>query len=232
MIGIITGSAFRTTGLLDGLHERTVETQYGPVAVHTGGDLIVVARHSPALSTPPHRINHQANLAALAELGAGTIIGANSTGSLKEAITPGSIVIPHDYLCPWLIATYCEEKVRHVTPALDADLREVLAGAARETGIEPIDEAVYAQTIGPRYETPAEVRLLASCADIVGMTMANEADCAAELGLRYASVCAVDNWANGIGPAALDHDDLLARQAETIPAIEKLLRNALGRLAD
>ena len=62
------------------------------------------------------------------------------------------------------------------------------------------------------------------------MTMANEADCAAEIGLRYASVCAVDNYANGIGEAALDHADLLARQAETIPAIERLLHGAVELL--
>jgi Purine nucleoside phosphorylase len=109
-------------------------------------------------------------------------------------------------------------------------LRAVLAQAARRSGLEPVTEAVYAQTIGPRYETPAEVRLLAQFAEIVGMTMANEADCAAELGLPYAAVCAIDNWANGIDETPLAHDDLLTRQVETIAAVETLLLAAVEEL--
>ena len=230
MIGLIIGSAFRTTGLLDGLQELTVETRHGQVSVHTGSERIVLLRHTSDLAVPPHRINHQANLRALAGLGAEKIIGANSTGSLQRSLAPGTIVIPHDYLCPWRIATYCENEVRHVTPVLDPELRAVLAQAGRRSGLEPVTEAVYAQTIGPRYETPAEVRLLAQFAEIVGMTMANEADCAAELGLPYAAVCAVDNWANGIDETPLAHDDLLTRQVETIAAVETLLLAAVEEL--
>jgi 5'-methylthioadenosine phosphorylase len=57
---------------------------------------------------------------------------------------------------------------------------------------------VYAQTRGPRFETPAEVRLLATHADLVGMTVASEAHLAKEAGLAYAAVCKVDNLGNGL----------------------------------
>ena len=61
------------------------------------------------------------------------------------------------------------------------------------------DGGVYWQTIGPRFETPAEIRLLAAHADVVGMTVASECVLARELGLAYAAVCVVDNLANGVG---------------------------------
>ena len=66
------------------------------------------------------------------------------------------------------------------------------------------DGGVYWQTIGPRFETPAEIRLMAAHADLVGMTIASECVVAGELGLAYAAVCVVDNLANGIGAAPLE----------------------------
>jgi 5'-methylthioadenosine phosphorylase len=58
---------------------------------------------------------------------------------------------------------------------------------------------VYVQTRGPRIETVAEVRALAKVADIVGMTVASEATLACELGMEFAALCTVDNYANGLG---------------------------------
>ena len=66
-----------------------------------------------------------------------------------------------------------------------------------------VDGGVYWQTNGPRFETPAEVRMLAAHADVVGMTVASECVAANQLGLEYAAVCVVDNLANGIGVETL-----------------------------
>ncbi len=70
------------------------------------------------------------------------------------------------------------------------------------------DGGVYWQANGPRFETPAEIRLIAAHADLVGMTLAAECVVAGELGLRYAAVCMVDNLANGIGPRPLSPKEL------------------------
>ena len=69
-------------------------------------------------------------------------------------------------------------------------------------GQAPRDGGVYWQTIGPRFETPAEIRLIAPHADVVGMTIASECILAGELGLEYAALCVVDNLANGLGAGA------------------------------
>jgi purine nucleoside phosphorylase len=60
------------------------------------------------------------------------------------------------------------------------------------------DGGVYWQVSGPRRETPSEIRLFAHHADLVGTTMASECVVAGELGLAYASVCAVDAFAPGV----------------------------------
>ena len=71
-------------------------------------------------------------------------------------------------------------------------------------GQAPRDGGVYWQTVGPRFETPAEIRLIGAHADVVGMTIASECVVAGELGLEYAALCVVDNLANGVGPGELD----------------------------
>ena len=81
-------------------------------------------------------------------------------------------------------------------------------------GQAPRDGGVYWQTRGPRFETPAEIRLIAAHADVVGMTIASECVVAGELGLDYAALCVVDNLANGLGEGELDvaglEDDRIA----------------------
>ena len=67
-----------------------------------------------------------------------------------------------------------------------------------EDGEKAGDGGVYWQTIGPRFETPAEIRMIAPHADLVGMTIASECVIAGELGLEYAAICVVDNLANGL----------------------------------
>ena len=63
--------------------------------MHTG-EVALLLRHQ--FQRPPHRINHQANLAALAILGGDQVVLVGSAGSLKRSIPPDSIVVPDDYL--------------------------------------------------------------------------------------------------------------------------------------
>jgi 5'-methylthioadenosine phosphorylase len=86
---------------------------------------------------------------------------------------------------------------------------------------------VYWQAIGPRFETAAEIRLIAGHADLVGMTIASECVLAGELGLAYASVCVVDNLANGVGDAPLSIEEFragaAANRARLVGALDAVL---------
>ena len=81
-------------------------------------------------------------------------------------------------------------------------LQKVDELGSREVGEEyavfPIEHPIYVCTEGPRLETAAEIALAADLgADVVGMTLCPEVWLAAELGLAYASLCLVTNFATG-----------------------------------
>ncbi len=94
-----------------------------------------------------------------------------------------------------------------------------MAGAIQDGG-------VYWHTTGPRFETPAEIRLMAVHAHLVGMTLAAECVVAGELGLPYAAVCVVDNMANGIEDEPIATEELETHRERNAAA----LRDALQRL--
>ena len=102
-------------------------------------------------------------------------------------------------------------------------------GAPPDT--ELIDGGVYAHTIGPRFETPAEVRALARVADVVGMTLAAETVLAREAGLAYAAVCSVDNLANGIADEALTVEEYRRGRDTTAASLNTALAAVLQTLA-
>lgn len=201
MLGIIGGTSLLYCDL-PALDERAVSTPFGMANVFCG-PFALLMRHQHGL--PPHRINHRANLAALAVLGVDRVIAFGSAGSLKQEIEPGSLVIPHDYISMTDIPSIHDHAISHISPELSRDLRETLAGivpSARDGGI-------YVQTRGPRIETMAEVRMLARLADVVGMTVASEATLACELGMDFAALCTIDNYAHGLADEVLTYEHIL-----------------------
>lgn len=201
MLGIIGGTSILHAELPP-LERRRIATPYGAAEVDLG-TIVLVQRHQQGL--PPHRINFRAQLAALAILGVDRIISIGSAGSLKERIRPGSMIIPTDYLSFASIPSLHDHTITHVNPLIDEALTAALARAAEEAEVG----GVYAQTAGPRIETVAEVRMLANYADIVGMSLASEATLATELGIRFASLCMVDNYAHGLSPEVPTYEHIL-----------------------
>lgn len=187
--------------------------------------IIFVQRHEN--NTPPHMINYEKLLRNLKDQGVTHIIGVSSVGSLKENLSPGTIIIPSDYI-NFNPITIFNNKLAHVVPSLDEGLRLNLIKTANALKLVVEKKGVYFQTKGPRYETKAEINFIKNYADLVGMTMASEATIAKELGLKYASICIVDNFANGISNDALAHDEVLVSQAKNQEKIISLLDNLQG----
>ncbi len=183
--------------------------------------IVFLQRHGKGI--PPHKINHRKNIVRIKKKGIKNIIGISSVGSLKEKIRPGAIVVPHDYINLKHIETYHDIKARHIVPGLDESLRKKLIEAAKKARIKTVKKAVYIRTMGPRFETQAEVRFISDYADIVGMTMPDEATLAKEQGLKYACLCSVDNYANGIGKKPLSFEMIRKMQMENIHKIKSIL---------
>ena len=194
MLGIITGTSLIGEEFKGReCRTKTVRTGYGDVEIFEEGDTIFLPRHGIAMDTPPHRINHRANISALKESGVDGVVCVCSTGSLNPEIPPGTLVVPHDYINFGVPLTFYDDEIRHIVPELDEGLRSRIARASRGK-----DGGVYVQTHGPRFETKAEISVLGKFADVVGMTMANEATLCCEAGIPVAALCTVDNYANGV----------------------------------
>jgi 5'-methylthioadenosine phosphorylase len=210
MIGIIGGTILLERQALIGVQADTVETGHGPAEIERGTlagvPVALIQRHGRRRDRPPHRVNHGANLTALAALGVRQVLALGSTGALRVGLTVPALMVPHDYI-NFFDTTVFHDRLVHVTPGFDEPLRALLIEEARRTAGEgadalPVyDRGVYFQVRGPRLDTPAEVALAGGFADCVGMTIASEATVARELGLAYAALCTLDNHANGLGPA-------------------------------
>jgi len=176
---------------------------------------IALQRHGSERYLLPHLIDHAANLRSLVEAGCDRVLAVSSVGSLDAELGIGTVVCPDDFIALQVTVSALEDVTAHALPGFDRDWREeVLAAWGAGGGEPPRDGGVYWQTSGPRFETPAEIRLMAAHADLVGMTVASECIVAGELGLRYAAICMVDNLANGIGARPLSTEDL-ERERET-----------------
>jgi 5'-methylthioadenosine phosphorylase len=203
-----------------------------PVEAIDGGEIVGLPRHGFDRGVPAQLVDHRANVRALCELGCGGVLALGSAGSLRRDLDVGSFVCPDDFYAPEIAPTFYEDPRGHSIPGFDSDWRQVVLRLWRDrSGTELIDGGVYSQTMGPRFETAAEVRALARVADVVGMTLAAETVLAREAGLAYAAVCSVDNLANGIADQPLTVDEYRRGRDETAKALGTALEAVLPALA-
>jgi len=203
-------------------------------ATATGHGALVSQRHDGGGAyTLPHEINHAANLSAVAEQGCDRVLAIGSVGALHEELGVGSFVCPDDFIAFQLGLSALGDVRAHKMPGFDREWRERVISAWRDAGAGELrNGGIYWQAIGPRFETPAEIRLMAAHADLVGMTVASECIVAGELGLAYAAVCVVDNLANGIGPETLSLEELEHHRADNVALLRDALDAVLPLLSD
>lgn len=224
-IGIIAGTIFlQERGFFSGGEEKALHTAYGHAVFYRFPRAVFIPRHGhdPAWHILPHEINYRANLAALRDLGVREVISINSTGSLRQTLPPGMLVVPDDFILPVGPPSTISGRPVHLTPGLDEEVRQRLIGAARQVGVDVVTSGTYWQTTGPRLETKAEIRMMANFADLVGMTMAGEAVIAQELGLRYGAICSVDNFAHGLVDRPLTMEEIVSHVRENAAIARKI----------
>jgi 5'-methylthioinosine phosphorylase len=239
MLAIIGGSGLTQLANLEVTHRQIVRTPWGepsgPLTFGSiqGKEVVFLARHGYGHTIAPHRVNYRANIWALKEYKAKQIISVASVGGIRADMKPGVLAIPHQIIdyTHGRQGTFFEGEgesderaVVHIdfTHPYDQELRGQLLHAAKSASVPVIDGGVYATTQGPRLETAAEInRLERDGADMVGMTGMPEAALAREIGLPYAAVAVVANYAAGRA------DSEGGVHLETIHAI---LKDALGQV--
>jgi 5'-methylthioadenosine phosphorylase len=204
-----------------------------PVALVDCDDHVMLYRHGLDEYVPPHRIDHAQHMHALADLGCDRVLAISSVGSLRVDLPVGSVVVPDDFIAldqPPVVAV--ELQGQHVVPGFTPEWRgRVLADWERCSANRVIERGVYWQANGPRFETPAEIRMIAAHADVIGMTVASECVAANQLGLDYAAVCVVDNLANGLDTEPLTREEYERAQESNQPALLEVLSRVISALS-
>ncbi len=230
LLGVIsTKLVMERSDLLKKGKVKPMKNEFGRTEVFLTDRIALILRHGndPNNHILPHLINHRANLQALKDIGVIEIVGINSTGSLKKNLCPGMIVVPDDFITLTATPTIYQNSTVHITPSLNEKVRQKIIQAARSCGIDFADKGTYWQTQGPRLETKAEIKMMANFADIVGMTMANEAVIALEMDMPYASACSIDNFGNGLLTEPLSMEEILAGISKNADLMIRLLESYL-----
>ncbi|HEX2954846.1 MAG TPA: S-methyl-5'-thioadenosine phosphorylase [Bacillota bacterium] len=239
---IISGSGLYDPNMLENVREENVETKFGAANVMIGDlqgeEVAFLPRHGRNHSVPPHKINYRANFLALKKLGVEEIIATAAVGSLNLQMVPGDCVAVDQFLdfTKSRPVTYFEGGelgVYHVdyTEPYCRFVREAIVKAGNACGIKTHNGGTYVCTEGPRFETPAEIKMFGILGgDLVGMTTVPEVVLARELGMCYGTVAMVTNFAAGISKTPLTHQEVLDIMAQNTEKLRRLLFQALLEL--
>ena len=98
--------------------------------------------------------------------------------------------------------------------------------------IDPsLDEGVYAQFLGPQYETPAEIGMVRALGGtLVGMSTVQEAIAARQAGMEILGLSLVTNLAAGMTGEPLSHEEVLAADNSSAARMGSLLAQVIRRL--
>jgi len=249
LLAIIGGTGIElrdASSPLSDVRDEAVTTHWGTAHVTLarldGRDLVFLHRHANPddpthRHTPPHRINYRANIAALKKLGVTGILASTAVGSLRSEWAPGTFVLLDQFIDTTTNRekTFFDKRAVHidVTEPYCPRLRTLLTNAAKQLEVALHDGGTYLCTDGPRFETPAEIRMYAAWgADVVGMTGVPEATLAREAGIAYAGVSIITNAAAGLLPQPLTQAEVLDAMKVALPQVVELFLTAARGYSD
>jgi len=220
---------------IPGLPRASVQGHAGELihGVVRGREILVLAGrlhlyegHDARRVTQPVRLVHA--------LGARILFVSNAAGAIRPDLVPGTLMIVRDHInLSWhnpLIGAVVPGDARF--PDMSAPYDGALATAFRVAAIAAgaqVADGVYASVLGPSYETPAEIRMLAAMgADAVGMSTVPEVLVARALGMRVVGVSCLTNAAAGTTAERLVHAEVLTTASRVGPAFERALCGWIG----
>lgn len=167
---------------------------------------------------------HAVRTAAAA--GCRTVVLTNGCGGLDPSWSPGTPVLIRDHLNLFGVTPLRGATFIDMTDLYSARLRSIV----RE--IDPsLDEGVYAQFLGPQYETPAEIAMVRAIGGtLVGMSTVQEAIAAREAGMEVLGLSLVTNLAAGMTGEPLSHEEVLAAGNAAAERMGGLLAEVLRRM--
>jgi purine nucleoside phosphorylase len=244
-VGVLTGTG---TYALGDERPETVSTRWGDalVARSVSGDgveVLHIARHEEGHQRLSNHVRHQANIAALRDLGADCVIGVTVCGAVDSSVPLGSLVVFDDLhflgnrLADGSICTLYDapgDPMRGhwiYEGPFSEGLRRVLLDACVEAGVPARDGGVYGHVDGPRFNTRAEIRSLALAGvTAVSQTAGPETVLCGEAELPYALLGYATDYANGVTEEATPVEELLRLIGASTGIFQQVLGCALARV--
>ncbi|MDX6750898.1 purine-nucleoside phosphorylase [Geminicoccaceae bacterium 1502E] len=172
----------------------------------------------------------------LAELGCRVLVSTSAVGAIRADLAPGDLVLVEDHINltganPLAGPPGEGPRFLDQSEAWAPHLKAALRRAASGQGMA-LPSGVYLATLGPTFETPAEVRAFRALgADLVGMSLVPEAIAARHAGLAVAGLAIVVNKAAGLQKSPLTHEETLAHAGRAAGSLARLLAAALPEIA-
>ncbi|PKM89294.1 MAG: S-methyl-5'-thioadenosine phosphorylase [Firmicutes bacterium HGW-Firmicutes-12] len=242
-LAVIGGTGVYKAEMLEKPKELEIKTEYGKTNLLTGNykgrSVAFLARHGSGHSVPPHLVNYRANLQALKNIGVKKVIATAAVGSLNNDMKPGDFVVVDQFLdfTKGRVSTFFDGGAKgllHVdmTDPYCREVREEIYNTAVKLGLNVHKGGCYVTAEGPRFETPAEIKMYKMLGgDLVGMTSVPEVVLAREAGLCYATVAMVTNFAAGISPTVLSHSEVVEAMKTSSQDVSRLIMSILETIS-
>ena len=245
-IGIITGSGTYSLPGFEPAGAQPVRTRWGDALVSrgqvSGVDVLHVSRHEAGHARLSSLVTHRANIAALAQEGVSGVIGVTVCGAVDPSVALGSLICFDDlhFLANRLgdgeLCTFFSEPGDPLRghwifeDPFSAGMRAALLEGCAEAGVEVRAGGCYGHVDGPRFNTRAEIRGLATCGvTAVSQTAGPETVLCGEAELPYALLGYATDYANGVQDEATPVDTLLEMMAASAQTFAEVLGAAVPR---
>ncbi|MDO8954894.1 MAG: purine-nucleoside phosphorylase [Gammaproteobacteria bacterium] len=174
---------------------------------------------------------------AMKRLGIDTLLITNAAGVLNTSIHPGSVVMIKDQInltgVNALIGPNDAEygpRFSGMEEAFSPLINQLFTKAAKKHGIT-LPEGIYCGVMGPTYETPAEIQFYKQIGgDLVGMSTVHEVMIARHCGIKVGALSAVSNYAAGLSPQKVNHEEVLIFSDQAAGNMTTLILEVLAEL--
>ena len=214
-----------------------VPTRYGPMRGRLlqweGITIATIARHSIGHTNPPHRVNYRAIALGCKALGVRAALSSAAVGSLRPDWNTGTLAICGDSIdVSGRNITMYENEICHTDVTRIFPMHDCISHAASELGLDVKNHACYVCANGPRFETPAEIKMMRDFGgDVVGMTASSEAVAFREADVKYGCLAVVSNLAAGLAPTHLVHGEVAEAMHEFGGTVVNLMLATARRIA-
>jgi purine nucleoside phosphorylase len=241
-IAIITGTGTHALPGFGSADAELVSTEWGDATVSIGtfggADVLHISRHGEGHRRLSNVVTHRANIGALAQLGADAVIGVTVCGAVDPSVELGSLACFDDLhflanrlgdgeLCTFYSEPGDRRRGHWIFEGpFSEPLRRALLAGGEEAGVPIRDGGVYGHVDGPRFNTRAEIRGLATCGVThVSQTGGPEAVLCGEAELPYALLGYATDYANGVTEEATPLHELV----RLIGASGEVFQQVLGK---